>query len=287
MAEHFCPVDHLHARLPRAIRSAPVGLTALAFLLLMLGLSSSAIAQTGDAERLPEVMPEATRVGAMAGEPPAAPAYRDDELLGYVFHTREVVASVGYSGKPLDVLVGLGLDGRITGAAILEQHEPILIIGVSPADLEAFVDQYRGLDIRAPIEVARTGRGEHRVDAVSGATISSTVINDGIVRAARAVARARGLFGRASVDLTSFEPLAWQALLDDGSLQRLALTVAEIRAALAERTRDCIQNRPARRPTPPSARSTSRSPPPPASAAISWATSCTTAPSPSSPRAIS
>ncbi|HEX6114078.1 MAG TPA: 4Fe-4S binding protein, partial [Geminicoccaceae bacterium] len=158
------------------------------------------------------------------------------ELLGYVFHTREVVASVGYSGKPLDVLVGLGLDGRITGAAILEQHEPILITGVSPENLEAFVDQYRGQDIRAPIEVVRTGRGENRVDAVSGATISSTVINDGIVRAARAVARARGLFGRASVDLTSFEPLAWQALLGDGSLQRLGLTVAEVRAALAEQS---------------------------------------------------
>ena len=76
-------------------------------------------------------MPEATRIGEMSGEPPAAPAYRDVELLGYVLHTREVVASVGYSGKPLDVLVGLGLDGRITGAAILEQHEPILMIGVS------------------------------------------------------------------------------------------------------------------------------------------------------------
>jgi NosR/NirI family transcriptional regulator, nitrous oxide reductase regulator len=235
MAQHFCPAGLL----PRGGRgrypSAPLGLSALAVLLLMLGLGASAIAQTGDAERLPEVMPEATRVGAMAGEPPAAPAYRDGELIGYVFHTREVVASVGYSGKPLDVLVGLGLDGRITGAAILEQNEPILVIGVSHADLEAFVDQYRGQDIRAPIEVARKGRGEHRVDAVSGATISSTVINDAIVRAARAVARTRGLFGQASVDLTSFEPLGWQALLDDGSLQQLELTVGDVQAALAQK----------------------------------------------------
>ena len=234
MAERFCPVDLPPRGCRRRSPRAPAGLQALAILLLMLGLGSSAIAQSGDLERIAEVMPEATRIGEMAGEPPAAPAYRDGELLGYVFHTREVVASVGYSGKPLDVLVGLGLDGRITGAAILEQHEPILMIGVSPENLEAFVEQYRGQDIRAPIEVVRTGRGENRVDAVSGATISSTVINDGIVRAARAVARARGLFGRASVDLTSFEPLAWQALLGDGSLQRLELTAAEVRAALAE-----------------------------------------------------
>jgi transcriptional regulator of nitric oxide reductase/ferredoxin len=179
-------------------------------------------------------MPGATRVGAVEGEPPAAPAYRGDELLGYVFHTREVVASVGYSGKPLDVLVGLGLDGRITGASIIEQHEPILVIGVAPEDLEAFVDRYRGLDVRTPVAVARAGRGANKVDAVSGATISSTVINDAIIRAARAVARSRGLFGEARIDLASHEPVDWAGLLADGSLQRLELTVGEVEAALAE-----------------------------------------------------
>ena len=83
------------------------------------------------AAQIEEVMPAATRVERMAGDPAAAPAYRDDELIGYVFRTREVVQSVGYSGKPLDVLVGLDLDARITGATLLEQHEPILVIGVS------------------------------------------------------------------------------------------------------------------------------------------------------------
>ena len=134
-------------------------------------------------------MPGATRVGEMTGEPAAMPAYRESELIGYVFHTREVVQSVGYSGKPLDVLVGLGLDGRITGAEILEQNEPILVIGVSHEDLEQFVDQYRGVDVRAPVEVVRVAPGAGEVDAVSGATISSAVINDAIIRAARAVAR--------------------------------------------------------------------------------------------------
>jgi transcriptional regulator of nitric oxide reductase/ferredoxin len=185
------------------------------------------------AAQVEEVMPAATRVERMAGDPAAAPAYRDDELIGYVFRTREVVQSVGYSGKPLDVLVGLDLDARITGATLLEQHEPILVIGVSHEDLEAFVDQYRGLDIREPVEVTRLAPGPGEVDAVSGATISSTVINDAIIRAARAIARSRGLFGEAVIDLASFEPLDWQALLADGSLAELELSVGEAQTALA------------------------------------------------------
>jgi NosR/NirI family nitrous oxide reductase transcriptional regulator len=186
-------------------------------------------------EQLAQVMPGATRVGAAAGDPAAAAAYRDDELIGYVLHTREVVQSVGYSGKPLDILIGLDLEARITGAEILEQHEPILVIGVSHEDLEAFVDQYRGMDIREPVEVTRATPGPHQVDAVSGATISSTVINDAIIRAARAVARTRGLFGAARIDISSYEPLDWTALLEDGSLQRLQLSVGEVQAALAKK----------------------------------------------------
>jgi transcriptional regulator of nitric oxide reductase/ferredoxin len=188
-----------------------------------------------DSAQLEAVMPGATRVGEASGEPAAMPAYRETELIGYVFHTREVVQSVGYSGKPLDVLVGLGLDGRITGAEILEQNEPILVIGVSGEDLEQFVEQYRGVDVRQPVEVVRVAPGPGEVDAVSGATISSAVINDAVIRAARAVARSHGVFGETRIDLSGFEPLAWQALLEDGSLGRLELSVGQAQEVLAQR----------------------------------------------------
>ena len=124
MAAHF-----RRTRFRRGVAAIGRTLVAAAFVFAHVGVGPPSFAQ--DAARLAEVMPGATRVGVVEGEPPAAPAYRGDELLGYVFHTREVVASVGYSGKPLDVLVGLGLDGRITGASIIEQHEPILVIGVA------------------------------------------------------------------------------------------------------------------------------------------------------------
>jgi len=219
----------------------PAGRLGLAAFLLaaLLFLSQvSAAAEPLDPARLAEVFPQATAFGTMEGDPPALPAYRDGSLVGYVFSTREVVASAGFSGKPLDILAGLDLDGHITGAQILEHREPILVIGVSDTDLAAFVAQYRGLDVRNPVRVARRGGtvpGE--VDAVAGATISSVVFNDAILRAGRAVARSRGLLGEAQarLDFDRFAPASWGELRAEGSLVALSVTVGDAEARFEER----------------------------------------------------
>ncbi len=213
------------------------GLAAL--LLLFMAVCGSRAAEppaAGAAEsRYLEVFPTATAFGPAEGTPPAAAAYRDGTLVGYIFASRQVVASSGFSGKPLNILAGVDLDGRITGAVILEHKEPILVIGVSDRDLAAFVAQYRGLDIRDPVRVSRRpGRAEGRVDAVVGATISSVVFSDVILRAARAVARSRGLLGakQARLDFESFAPTGWQTLGAEGSLVSLRIAVGDAEAAV-------------------------------------------------------
>jgi transcriptional regulator of nitric oxide reductase len=221
---------------PKHRQRAAAGLAGVV-LLLATASGWGAIAPEGAVEsRYPEVFAEATAFGAAEGEPKAAAAYRDGTLVGYVFATQDVVASAGFSGKPLNILAGVDLDGRITGAVILQHQEPILVIGVSDRDLVTFVEQYRGLDIRDPVRVLRrAGRGEGEVDAVVGATISSVVFNDVILRAARAVARSRGLLGAelARLDFESYAPETWQALGADGSLVSLHLTLGEAAAAMA------------------------------------------------------
>jgi transcriptional regulator of nitric oxide reductase len=206
--------------------------------LLLAAAAGMAASQDGEVghDLLTEVFPGVDRLGPVEGEPPARPAYRADSLVGYVFSTHQVVASKGFSGKDLDILAGVDLDGILTGAVIVEHKEPILIIGVSDKDLSDFVAQYRGLDIRQPVLVERRrGRASGRVDAVSGATISSVVMNDAILRAARAVARSRGILGdaQARLDFESFESVAWGALAEEGSLVELRLRVDEVEEALS------------------------------------------------------
>jgi NosR/NirI family nitrous oxide reductase transcriptional regulator len=210
--------------------------------LIAAALLASAIgaqAQTGNGSKALQrhIFPDATRFGAYTGNPPAAPAYREGPLAGYVFHSQQVIASTGFSGKSLDVLVGLDLKGRITGAEIVSHQEPILVIGLSDADLKAFVQQYSGRDIREPVRVERSATpGKNIVDAVSGATISSVVINDAILRTARVVARSRGILGERGLAAAfdRYAPATWEALIADGSLARLRVTVGEVEARLKQ-----------------------------------------------------
>jgi transcriptional regulator of nitric oxide reductase len=170
-------------------------------------------------EELQNVFPGAQKAGSFEGQPPAAPIYRDGKLAGYAFYSNGAVPAGGYTGKPINILVGLGLDGIVTGARLIEHHEPILAIGIQEATLRRFIDSHRGLDIRHPVRPK--GAGGSGLDAISGATVSSLVMNDIIVRAARAVARSRGILGgpaAGTIDLDFYEPVGWPALLADGSI---------------------------------------------------------------------
>lgn len=181
-----------------------------------------------------QAFPSGDAFGPIEGSPPAAAVYQDGQLAGYVFSSRQTVQSTGYSAKPLDVVVGLDLEGIITGAAIAEHHEPILIIGVTDEDLDAFVTQYAGLDIRDPIRLQRSEADAAGLDAVSGATISSLVMNDAILRSARAVATSRGILeGNGSgLRFEEFAPATWADLIEDGSLARLTIMVGQARRAI-------------------------------------------------------
>lgn len=213
------------------------GLLAVIMIFLLL-FSAAAKAQELDRAVMQAVFPGAESFTPFESEPPIAEARAGDQLLGYLFRTRQIVASVGYSGKPLDVLVGLDLEGRITGARILEHHEPILVIGVSDQDLHNFVEAHRGLDIRDPIRITRhPGDDPAALEAVSGATVSSAVIDRAILRAARVVAQTTGIIGEGGRRLAvgRFEPASWPELLEQGALRSLTLSVGEVEAALQEK----------------------------------------------------
>ncbi|WP_165943563.1 NosR/NirI family protein [Roseicella aquatilis] len=190
----------------------------------------------GEAQRA--AFPGADHVGPTEGHPPAAMAFQGGVQLGWLLSTRQVLGGEGYGGRSLDVLVGLGMDCRVAGAVLLEQHEPILMLGIPPAALGDFVRGYAGLDIARSIRIGPAAPGTQSVQAISRATVSSHALNDAILGAARAVARSRGLACATPesrgprLDLDSFQPEGWEALRADGAIARLGITAAEAAAAL-------------------------------------------------------
>ena len=146
--------------------------------------------------------------------------------------------STGYSGKPIEILVGLGVDGKIAGARLMDHHEPIFLVGIPIARVEKFINGYVGRDV---LEIARAGPSRRPdVDIVSGATVTSTVIAESMVRSGIKVARAEGMGGPAitagraaarEMDPDRAAPATWSGLLGDGSVRRLTLTVGQINEA--------------------------------------------------------
>ena len=247
-------LDHSGAREPcfnRLVADAREGGAAAAFLLLVIVLLQFLASSHAVAADLPRfltdieaqaVFPGADRIAGTEGDPPVAPGFSAGEQIGFVFLTSDYVNTTGYSGKPIHQLVAIDLAGVIRKVLLVEHHEPIVLIGIPEKRIVAVLDGYNGLDIGA---LVHGEIGDHNVDVVTGATVTVMVMDDNILRSAIKVARTHRLGGlqpkpedtgpRAVINAEAAEGEVedWQALLSDGSVHQLALTLEQVNAAFA------------------------------------------------------
>jgi len=139
------------------------------------------------------IFPEADVFSGFEGVPPSVAAYKDSKVIGYLFLTDDVLRIPAYSGKPINTLVGIDLDGRIAGLAIVHHDEPILAVGITPDRLSRYVAQYEGKSVFDKVIIGAAREGHVAIDGITGATITVMVENATVMRAARAVAEARGI----------------------------------------------------------------------------------------------
>ncbi|MGI9627559.1 MAG: 4Fe-4S binding protein [Longimicrobiales bacterium] len=174
------------------------------------------------------VMPEATRFGAVEQSLPVVPAYgpasegADEVLIGYVFHTADLPPErIGYSG-PIETLVGMDLEGRITGARIIDYWESHRSSLGDFLRRERVADQFTGKHIGDPFRTPGDIRG------VSRATISVRALARGVRDAARQVARVYlsqpevDVIG--SVDAGDLSTLSWLELERAGVVRQFAVS---------------------------------------------------------------
>ena len=186
-----------------------------------------------------ELFPGADAYGKPAGSPPVAPVLAGGTTVGHVFLNSDQVVAVGYSGRPIHILVALDTAGVIRGARLVEHHEPIVLVGIPETRIEKVIQGYVGVDVTdlvGPVEQERD------IDIVSGGTVTVMVIDDSILRSAIRVAKALGLGGLKPEAETPATPpatlrrdvtgtLDWTDLVAEGSVSRLKVTVAEVNRA--------------------------------------------------------
>lgn len=158
-------------------------------LLLVLVTSPFAFSQSAVAPLLEDmqfVMPDADNFSEKSGTPPVIRAYRDSEggepeLIGYLFATPDLPPEeIGYSA-PIDVLVGIDLEGTLTGIKVLYYTESYKSIRGDFINTEYFPDQFEDKNV---MENFRVGMD---IDGISRATITSWAVARGVRNAARQV----------------------------------------------------------------------------------------------------
>ncbi len=206
-------------------------------LAVTLSLGWSAVAEPGHLrERVtPEVLaavyPGAGRLGPEEGSPPAIAVYAGDKIAGYLFSTLDTVRASGYSGVPFDVIAGVDINGRITGAKVIAHVEPYVINDrIRQPQLDTFLTRQTGENIRGG-----TAPAIHP-DFVAGATISARAMRGAVLDAARLVLRARiarPVVSEPMLDRDTFRVASWPDLLADGAVVRRRIRAADVAGAFA------------------------------------------------------
>jgi transcriptional regulator of nitric oxide reductase len=207
--------------------------------IVALVLAAPALAEKGKLrERLtPEVMAVvypagADRLGPEEGTPPAIAVLKDDEAVAYVFSTLDIVAATGYSTTPFDVIAGVDLEGRITGAKVVFHNENYIVHDrVRQRLLDTFLAREAGRPLRgAPANLLPP-------DFVAGATISARAMRAAVLATAALVLRGRVAGAAVTVptlDVESYSAKSFDELLAEGAVVRRRVTSGEVASALAQ-----------------------------------------------------
>ncbi len=208
----------------------------------------AALAASDLATYLPKAQPSdffsgADRFGPPQGDPPIVPVYRGDQLQGFVYLNSDFANSIGYSGKPIHILVGIDTDGIVRGLRLVDHKEPIVLIGIPEPRIVAAVNGLIGKDMRP---IAQGSERPPQVDIVSGATVTVLVMGDSIVRSAVRLIRTGRIGGGSAAAAAALSPVTktldlgkseirdWASLVGDGSVRRLHLTIGEVNEAFAK-----------------------------------------------------
>lgn len=182
-----------------------------------------------------DVLPNAERFSTRKGKPAYVEAYDDNNnLLGYVFLSTDIVDIPAYSGKPVVTLLGMDTEGKIAGVKILKHSEPILLVGIPESEMTRFIKQFIGRFAGDKVEIGkvREGEGHIGIDAITGATVTVIAENQVVMRSAYEIAKQTGIIKPIPKPQAVFTPVAeilsWEQLLKEGSVQHLLVMPKDI-----------------------------------------------------------
>ncbi len=109
-----------------------------------------------------------------------------DGVVGYT-----IKSLPGGFGGSVEVITGVSLDGKITGMRV-GSHQETPGLGAN-ATLPDFYGQYAGKSTESELTVVKAGAAGNEIQAISGATITSKAVTEGVNMAVEAYKIVSGL----------------------------------------------------------------------------------------------
>jgi len=192
-------------------------------------------------ELLQEVVPAATRFGPKGGDTQVYEAFGADPStgaeaqVGFAFVTSDLPPEVRGYNAPITVLVGMDLEGVLTGIEILAYRESLMGSRGDFLNRGSYLRQFAGKHVIEPFRV-RTD-----IDGISGATITVDAMSRGIRNAARRVAaaylsrpptdsRSRYI---GTIDPEEIDGLLWAEMLNQGLATQVIVSEGPVQMALS------------------------------------------------------
>lgn len=104
---------------------------------------------------------------------------KDGNLVGYVIKT----APTGFGGT-VEVTTGISAEGTVSGVRI-GTHAETPGLGAN-ATLPSFYEQYNGMSAAQELGVSKTAKSDTEIMAITGSTITSRAVTDGVNSSIRA-----------------------------------------------------------------------------------------------------
>ena len=189
----------------------------LAFLLAGTAGSFAQAQKTPDAaisiKLISDLFPTASRVVPVQSPVPHSIAFEGTHIIGYAFYSDLIAPIPAYSGKPIRSLISINADRTFRSVKIVKHEEPILVIGIDDQALATFLLQYKGLSAVERIRISGAGQ-PNSIDGISGASITTMVLNRSIQLATQQVLQAHAsttdaAFKQRTVDSQPYWLAAW------------------------------------------------------------------------------
>jgi len=202
------------------------------FLLVCLPLSAFQLEHKLD---LTKAYPQADKISANTKVPSLFDAFKGDEHIGYLIINTNYNETIGYSGKPIHIAIGVDKSGVIRGIQLLKHSEPIVLIGIPEKKLMKPFEKFIGYNVIKGFQEKTLEDNE--IDIVSGATVTVIVMSDSIVSSVLKAFRALSIINnekqvaketRTLKQEMPDEVKTWQQLIEEGSVKNLHLTTAQV-----------------------------------------------------------